>query len=62
MCSYDPGVVLEETYDTVRNTVMVKKMRPVDIRGLYMHILLHIEEDFDDDLLLDSMTLLCENI
>ena len=37
---------------------MIRKIRPVEIKHLYMNFLLHINDDFDDDLLSDALTLL----
>jgi len=33
-------------------------MAAFDIRDIYMYFLLHLDEDFDDDLLLDVMRLM----
>jgi hypothetical protein len=33
----------------------------MDMKGIYMLLLLHINEDFDDDLLQDAIELMCDN-
>ena len=39
-------------------TFSVRKIIPFPRKDMYMDILLHIKEDFDDDMLLDCMKLL----
>ena len=40
------------------NFVQFKKMRPLLLREQYMSFLLHLNEDFDDDLLMDALKIL----
>ena len=43
-----------------KNEVTISTIRSFNIRNTYMHFLLHLNEDFDDDLLLDAINLLLE--
>ena len=38
--------------------VYVKKLRVFEMKDIFMNMLLHLNEDFDDDLLLDAINVL----
>ena len=43
-----------------RKEVKIIKIKQVEKKEIYMQMLLHINEDFDDDLLLDTILILCQ--
>ena len=44
--------------ETKSSQLELRKRRPFLLREVHMSLLLHLNEDFDDDLLLDAMRLL----
>ena len=50
-------MVIEFATDMAGREVQVKK-KQVAIKDIFMQFLLHLNEDFDDDLLLDSLNVL----
>ena len=64
-CSYDPQIlmaVIEEKDEKKGKEGMmvmrVRLMKPFRMKDYYLQLLLHLNDDFDDDLLLDSLRLL----
>jgi len=39
----------------INENIIIEIMAQVKLKDVYMQMLLHIEEDFDDDLLLDAI-------
>ena len=45
-------------YQKNSNIVYVNKLRVLEMKDIFMNMLLHLNEDFDDDLLLDAINVL----
>ena len=57
-CPYDPSffVIIASNFD--RTKASVTHLLLVDTKDIYMQMLLHLEEDIDDDLLIEAIDLL----
>ena len=53
VCDYDPSILIESIGQNI-----VRKWRMFEVKEQYMQMILHLNEDFDDDLLLDVLNLL----
>ena len=51
---------VEYSHDQEKQIVSLKIGRMAEIKDIYMNLLLHINEDFDDDLLMDILELLTD--
>jgi hypothetical protein len=54
----DANALLEISNDKQSNHVTVRKVKLLPKKDIYMHSLLWINEDFDDDLLIETLELL----
>ena len=59
-CSYKAGTVLVWSKVDKDSEIEITKLKEVEFKDILMHMLLHINEDFDDDLLYDCVRLLSE--
>ena len=57
-CQYDPSLLVEWWKQNNVEEVRVKKTRSISMRSMFMHFLLCLNQDFDDDLLQDALKLL----
>ena len=46
-------MIIEKEFSSEQ--VNIKKIKPFHVKDVYMSFLLHLNEDFDDDLLLDAI-------
>ena len=60
ICEFDPEVYIESSICSSNGVVKMRKFRPVLLKNFYMQGLLHINQDFDDDLLSDCMDILIQ--
>ena len=58
VCSYDGTMLMSFMRKKSQNTIELKKSKVISLKDTYMQMLLHKNEDFDDDFLLDSMNIL----
>ena len=49
---------MEYSVGTKKDRVKIKRVKVFPLKDQYMTFLLHLNEDFDDDLLLDSLDVL----
>ena len=54
-CDYDPGLLLDKADSLIRKTTKLSMLRWIEVKDFYMHMLLYINEDFDDDLLMETL-------
>jgi hypothetical protein len=52
------GALLEGIFDKGGSSLEVRQVLPAFYREFYLHCLLHLFDNFDDDLLLDTLRLL----
>ena len=55
---FDPNLVAQYETDQAKRVVGIKKLMIFGKKDFFLHFLLHLNEDFDDDLLFDAITLL----
>ena len=48
-------MLIENGFDEDKNMVIVQVIKVIKKKEIFMHLLLHLEEDFDDDLLQDAL-------
>lgn len=55
-CDYDPDVLMLGAIDRLNDRITIKYFKAsLPMKDLYMNMLLNINEDFDDDLLQDTL-------
>ena len=55
-CDYDPDVLMLGAIDRQNDRIMIKYFKAsLPMKDMYMNMLLNINEDFDDDLLQDTL-------
>ena len=55
---FDPNLVVQYSTDRAKRVVGIKSLMIFGKKDIFLHFLLHLNEDFDDDLLLDAITIL----
>ena len=56
-CSFDPTILIASSNKNT-NPVSVKIIKVFGLKLVFLQLLLHLNEDFDDDLLIDALRLL----
>jgi hypothetical protein len=54
----DSSVLIESIQSENRDSLTITTRKPIPLKNAYMLMLLHLNEDFDDDLLLEACDLL----
>lgn len=54
-CDYDPNIFSCNYLDQTNRTAIVNVYKVVVMKEIYMHLLEHLNEDFDDDLFYDAL-------
>ena len=55
---FNPNLVAQYETDQAKRAVVIKQWLIFGKKDIFLHFLLHLNEDFDDDLLLDAITIL----
>ena len=56
-CTFDDEQMLETSIG--KDEIVLRKIYAVEMNQVYLHYLLHLNDDFDDDLLSDAIKVLC---
>ena len=59
---YEYSVLREGKYYKEGNMLVVVTSRPMEVKDAYMMFMLHLNQDFDDDLLLDALRKLVDDL
>jgi hypothetical protein len=57
----DPSLLVESIQVKKDETLAITLRKPIELQDAYMMFLLHLNEDFDDDLLLEAVDLLIDH-
>ena len=57
-CQFDPNTLVVKAYDKAMCRLTVRTIKPFRLKEVYLQLMLHLNEDFDDDLLIDALRLL----
>ena len=60
-CDHSPSTLVAISQDILKKTIKLRIIECFRIKDKYMHLLLHLNEDFDDDLLSDALNVLGRN-
>ena len=55
---FDPAILSSQSFNTDKTKVTVKRERVLHMKEIYMQMLEHLWDNFDDDLLLDCINML----
>ena len=54
-CLFDQSYMVESLYNVENHSVSIKQSKISSLKEIILHFLLHLNEDFDDDLLSDAL-------
>ena len=57
-CNYDPDILLFRKVDNKEKITTLTEKRYIEIKDTYLLMFLHINDNFDDDLLMDAIDIL----